>query len=265
MVPGKSISAAGIATMSHTILVPVKQVADPNVRVRPKADGTDIDLAGIKMAANPFDEIALEEAIRQREAGKAVQVIAVSVGPRAVQETLRKALAMGADRAVHVLAPRETEPLAVAKILRHIVEREGADLVFLGKQAIDDDSNQTGQMLAELLNWPQATFASSVTLADGEVTVVREIDGGLETLAMRAPAVVSVDLRLNEPRYASLPNIMKAKTKPLVEVVAEALGVDVAPRLSLVGVREPAARQGGLMVGSVQELATILRSAADRA
>jgi electron transfer flavoprotein beta subunit len=250
--------------MTYSILVPIKQVADSTARVRIRSDGSDVDLSGVKMAANPFDEIALEEAIRQREAGIAREVVAVSIGPRAAQETLRKALAIGADRAIHVLAPREIEPLAVAKVLRQIAQGEAVDLVFLGKQSIDDDCNQTGQMLADFLGWPQATFASSVRIADGEITVVREIDDGLETLALSIPAVVSVDLRLNEPRYASLPNIMKAKSKPLAEIAVESLDVDIAPRLTLLGVREPDVRQAGTMVQSVDELAGILKSAAGR-
>ncbi|KFC66208.1 Electron transfer flavoprotein, beta subunit [Devosia sp. LC5] len=250
--------------MTYSILVPVKQVADSTARIRVRNDGSDVDLSGVKMAANPFDEIALEEAIRQREAGMAREVVVVSIGPRTAQETLRKALAIGADRAIHVLAPREIEPLAVAKVLKKIAQREAVDLVFLGKQAIDDDCNQTGQMLAEFLGWPQATFASSVRIAGGEITVVREVDDGLETLALSVPAVVSVDLRLNEPRYASLPNIMKAKNKPLAEIAVEDLGVDIAPRLTLLGVREPDVRQAGTMVRSVGELASILRLAAGR-
>ncbi|HYD66863.1 electron transfer flavoprotein subunit beta/FixA family protein, partial [Azospirillum sp.] len=213
------------------ILVPVKRVVDYNVKVRVKADGSGVETANVKFSMNPFDEIAVEEAVRLKEAGKATEVVAVSIGPATAQETLRTALAMGADRAILVQTDAETQPLAVAKLLKALVDKEQPQLVVLGKQAIDDDCNQTGQMLAALLGWPQGTFASKVAPGDGVLTVTREIDGGLETIELKLPAVVTTDLRLNEPRYASLPNIMKAKKKPLDTVTPDALGVDVAPRL----------------------------------
>ena len=242
------------------ILVPVKRVVDYNVKVRVKADGSGVETANVKMSMNPFDEIAVEEAVRLKEAGTATEVIAVSVGPAQAQETLRTALAMGADRAVLVQTDVETQPLAVAKVLKALVERDGAALVVLGKQAIDDDCNQTGQMLAALLGWPQGTFASKVTVADGAVTVVREIDGGLETVNLTLPAVVTADLRLNEPRYASLPNIMKAKKKPLETVTPDALGVDVAPRLTTLKVAEPPKRKAGVKVADVAALVDKLKN-----
>ncbi|MGY0788299.1 electron transfer flavoprotein subunit beta/FixA family protein, partial [Azospirillum argentinense] len=212
------------------VLVPVKRVVDYNVKIRVKADGSGVETANVKMSMNPFDEIAVEEAVRLKEAGKATEVIVVTVGPTAAQETLRTGLAMGADRGILVQTDAETQPLAVAKVLKALVDKEGPTLVILGKQAIDDDCNQTGQMLAALLGWPQGTFASKVAPGDGSVTVTREIDGGLETVQLTLPAVVTADLRLNEPRYASLPNIMKAKKKPIETLAPDALGVDVAPR-----------------------------------
>ena len=242
------------------ILVPVKRVVDYNVKVRVKADGSGVETANVKMSMNPFDEIAVEEAVRLKEAGTASEVIAVSVGPAQAQETLRTALAMGADRAVLVQTDGETQPLAVAKVLKALVDKEGPALVVLGKQAIDDDCNQTGQMLAALLGWPQGTFASKVTVDGGAVTVVREIDGGLETVNLTLPAVVTADLRLNEPRYASLPNIMKAKKKPLETVTPDALGVDVAPRLTTLKVAEPPKRKAGVKVADVAALVDKLKN-----
>jgi len=244
------------------VLVAVKRVVDYNVKVRVKADGTGVDLANVKMAMNPFDEIAVEEAIRLKEAGVATEVVAVSCGLAACQETLRTALALGADRAILAETDVELQPLAVAKLLKALVDKEQPQLVILGKQAIDDDANQTGQMLAALLGWPQATFASKVALADGRATVTREVDGGLETLAMALPAVVTTDLRLNEPRYATLPNIMKAKKKPLETVKPADLGVDVAPRLTTLKVAEPPKRQGGAKVADVAELVAKLKNEA---
>jgi electron transfer flavoprotein beta subunit len=250
------------------ILVPVKRVVDFNVKVRVKADQTGVELANVKMSMNPFDEIAVEEALKLKEAGKAAEVIAVSAGVTACQETLRTALAMGADRAILVETDVELQPLAVAKLLKALVAREGAGLVILGKQAIDDDANQTGQMLAALLDWPQGTFASKVEIVSGEAgaagvaRVTREIDGGLETVEIRLPAVVTTDLRLNTPRYATLPNIMKAKKKPLDVVKPEALGVDVAPRLKTLKVAEPGKRKAGVIVKDVDELVGKLRNEA---
>ncbi|VAW06167.1 Electron transfer flavoprotein, beta subunit [hydrothermal vent metagenome] len=244
------------------ILVPVKRVIDYNVKVRVKADNSGVELANVKMSMNPFDEIAVEEALRIREAGKAEEVIVVSIGPAQAQETLRTGLAMGADRAILVKTDDEVEPLAVAKILKEIVAQENPGLVLLGKQAIDDDCNQTGQMLAALLEWPQGTFASEVDLADGSVNVTREIDGGLETLKLDLPAVVTADLRLNEPRYASLPNIMKAKRKPLDIKEPSDYGVDTARRLTTLKVEEPSKRQAGIIVETVAELVTKLRDEA---
>jgi len=241
------------------ILVPVKRVIDYNVKPRVKADGSGVDLANVKMSMNPFDEIAVEEAVRLKESGKAEEVIAVSIGPGKAQETLRTALAMGADRAILVESDAEVEPLAVAKILKAIAEAEQPGLVILGKQAIDDDSNQTGQMLAALMDRPQGTFANTVTLEDGSVTVKREIDGGLETVKLALPAIVTTDLRLNEPRYASLPNIMKARQKPLETKKPEDFGVDAEPRLKTVHVAEPPMRQAGIKVGSVDELAAKIK------
>jgi electron transfer flavoprotein beta subunit len=241
------------------LLVPVKRVIDYNVKPRVKSDGSGVDLANVKMSMNPFDEIAVEEAIRLKEKGVATEIVAVSIGPAKAQETLRTALAMGADRAILVTTDAEVEPLAVAKMLKRIVEEESPGMVILGKQAIDDDSNQTGQMLAALLGWGQGTFASKVE-ADGEtVAVTREVDGGLETVRLKLPAVVTTDLRLNEPRYASLPNIMKAKSKPLAQKTPEELGVDIAPRLETLKVSEPPKRQAGVKVGSVDELVDKLR------
>ena len=244
------------------ILVPVKRVIDYNVKVRVKADGTGVDLANVKMSMNPFDEIAVEEAMRLKEAGKATEVVAVSCGIAACQETLRTAMAIGADRAILVESDAELQPLAVAKLLAAVVKKEAPGLVILGKQAIDDDSNQTGQMLAALLGWPQATFASKLVPGDGKATVTREIDGGLETLEISMPAVVTTDLRLNEPRYATLPNIMKAKKKPLDTLKPADLGVDVAPRLTTVSVAEPAKRGAGIKVADVAQLVDKLKNEA---
>ena len=244
------------------ILVPVKRVVDYNVKIRVKADGSGVDLANVKMSMNPFDEIAVEEAVRLKEAGLASEVIAVSCGVAACQETLRTALAIGADRAVLVETDVDLQPLAVAKLLKALCDQEQPQLVICGKQAIDDDANQTGQMLAALANWPQATFASKVVIADGQASVTREIDGGLETLAIRLPAVVTTDLRLNEPRYATLPNIMKAKKKPLATVTPADLGVDVSPRLTTLSVAEPAKRSAGIKVADVAELVNKLKNEA---
>ncbi|MBI4997023.1 MAG: electron transfer flavoprotein subunit beta/FixA family protein [Rhodocyclales bacterium] len=244
------------------ILVPVKRVVDYNVKVRVKADGTGVELANVKMSMNPFDEIAVEEAVRMKEAGKATEVVAVSCGLAACQETLRTAMALGADRAVLVDTDVELQPLAVAKLLKALVDKEQPKLVILGKQAIDDDANQTGQMLAALLGWPQATFASKVVIEGDAARVTREVDGGLETVEIALPAVVTTDLRLNEPRYATLPNIMKAKKKPLETVKPADLGVDVAPRLTTLKVVEPARRQAGIMVADVAELVAKLKNEA---
>ena len=244
------------------ILVPVKRVVDANVKVRVKSDGSGVELANVKMAMNPFDEIAVEEAIRIKEAGKAEEIVVVSIGPQQAQETLRTALAMGADRAILVKTDEQAEPLGVAKVLKALAVEEQPQLIILGKQAIDDDSNQTGQMLAALLGWPQATFASKVVLDDGKVTVTREVDGGLETVQLTLPAIVTTDLRLNEPRYVTLPNIMKAKKKPLTTVKPEDLGVDVTPRLKTVKVAEPAKRSAGVKVPDVATLVQKLRTEA---
>ncbi|HXX82775.1 MAG TPA: electron transfer flavoprotein subunit beta/FixA family protein [Casimicrobiaceae bacterium] len=244
------------------LLVSVKRVVDFNVKVRVKPDGTGVDTANVKMSMNPFDEIAVEEAVRLKEKGVATELVAVSCGVAACQETLRTALAIGVDRAILVETDAELQPLAVAKLLKALVDKEAPQLVILGKQAIDDDSNQTGQMLAALLGWPQATFASKVEIADGKATVKREIDGGLETVAVTLPAVITTDLRLNEPRYATLPNIMKAKKKPLEVVKPDALGVDVAPRLATLKVAEPPKRKGGGKVADVKELVAKLRGEA---
>ncbi|HYF86664.1 electron transfer flavoprotein subunit beta/FixA family protein [Azospirillum sp.] len=244
------------------VLVPVKRVVDYNVKVRVKADGSGVETANVKMSMNPFDEIAVEEAVRLKEAGKATEIVVVSVGPTQAQETLRTALAMGADRAILVQTDVTTEPLAVAKVLKALVEKEAPGMVILGKQAIDDDCNQTGQMLAALLGWGQGTFASKVVADDGTVAVTREIDGGLETVELKLPAVVTADLRLNEPRYASLPNIMKAKKKPLETVTPDALSVDVTPRLKTVKVAEPAKRQAGIKVPDVATLVDKLKNEA---
>jgi electron transfer flavoprotein beta subunit len=244
------------------VLVPVKRVVDANVKVRVKADGSGVDIANVKLSINPFDEIAVEEAVRLKEAGLATEVIAVSCGVGGCQETLRTAMAIGADRGTLVETGVELQPLAVAKLLKAVVAKEQVQLVVLGKQAIDDDANQVGQMLAALLDWPQATFASKVTVGHDTATVVREIDGGLETLELRLPAVVTVDLRLNTPRYATLPNIMKAKKKPLESLTPEALKVDVTPRLATLRMTEPAKRQAGIKVGSAAELVDKLRNEA---
>jgi electron transfer flavoprotein beta subunit len=244
------------------IVVPVKRVVDYNVKIRVKADGSGVDLANVKMSMNPFDEISIEQAIRMKEAGIATEIIAVSVGPEKSQETLRTALAMGADRAILIQTDQLVEPLAVAKLLKAVVEAEAPGIVIVGKQAIDDDCNQTGQMLAALLGWPQATFASKVTLADGKATVVREVDGGLQTLQLKTPCVVTTDLRLNEPRYASLPNIMKAKKKPLDIKKPEDFGVSVASRLTVVKTVEPATRKSGVRVKDVTELVEKLKTEA---
>jgi len=242
------------------ILVPVKRVIDYNVKPRVKADGSGVDLANVKMSMNPFDEIAVEEAIRLKEKGTATEIIAVSIGVAKAQETLRTALAMGADRAILVQTDDEVEPLGVAKILAKIVEEEQPGLVILGKQAIDDDSNQTGQMLAALLGWGQGTFASKVEVAGDSVAVTREVDGGLETVSLKTPAIVTTDLRLNEPRYASLPNIMKAKSKPLATKAPADFGVDIAPRLTTLKVVEPPKRSAGIKVADVDELVTKLKA-----
>ena len=244
------------------VLVPVKRVMDYNVKARVKSDGTGVDLANVKMSMNPFDEIAVEEAVRLKEAGTATEVVAVSCGVAACQETLRTAMAIGADRAVLVESDAELQPLAVAKLLKAVADKESPQLVILGKQAIDDDSNQTGQMLAALLGWPQATFASKVVIADGKATVTREVDGGLETVALTLPAVVTTDLRLNEPRYATLPNIMKAKKKTLDTLKPDALGVDVSPRLTTVRVSEPPKRSAGIKVADVAQLVDKLKNEA---
>ncbi|HDZ74059.1 MAG TPA: electron transfer flavoprotein subunit beta/FixA family protein [Aurantimonas coralicida] len=244
------------------VLVAVKRVVDYNVKIRVKPDGSGVDLANVKMSMNPFDEIAVEEAIRLKEAGTASEIIAVSVGPQQAQETIRTALAMGADRGILVKTDQPTEPLAVAKILKGVVDAEKPDLVIVGKQAIDDDCNQTGQMLAALLGWSQGTFANKVEFADGRATVTREVDGGLQTVDIKMPAVVTTDLRLNEPRYASLPNIMKAKKKPLEEKSPDDYGVDVAPRLEVLKTVEPQRREAGVKVASVDELIDKLRNEA---
>ncbi|MBY6264433.1 electron transfer flavoprotein subunit beta/FixA family protein [Azospirillum sp. 412522] len=244
------------------VLVPVKRVVDYNVKVRVKADGSGVETANVKMSMNPFDEIAVEEAVRLKEAGKATEVVAVSIGPAGAQETLRTALAMGADRAILVQTDAELQPLAVAKLLKVLVEKEAPQLVLLGKQAIDDDCNQTGQMLAALLGWPQGTFASKMVPGEGRLTVTREIDGGLETIDLALPAVVTADLRLNEPRYASLPSIMKAKKKLLDTLTPDALGVDVTPRLTTLKVTEPPGRKGGIKVADVADLVDKLKTEA---
>ncbi|MDR6789021.1 electron transfer flavoprotein beta subunit [Sphingomonas sp. BE138] len=242
------------------VLVPVKRVLDYNVKPRVKADGSGVDLANVKMSMNPFDEIAVEEAIRLKEKGTVTEIVVVSIGEPKAQDTLRTALAMGADRAILVTSETKVEPLGVAKLLAKIVEEEQPSLVILGKQAIDDDNNQTGQMLAGLLGWGQGTFASKVELGGDAVTVTREVDGGLETDTFKLPAIVTTDLRLNEPRYASLPNIMKAKSKPLATKTAADFGVDVTPRLTVVSVAEPAKRQAGVKIADVDELANRLKS-----
>jgi electron transfer flavoprotein beta subunit len=241
------------------LLVCVKRVVDYNVKIRVKPDGSGVELANIKMSMNPFDEIAVEEAVRLKEQGKATEIVAVSIGPQQAGETIRTALAMGADRGILVKTDATVEPLGVAKILAKVVEQEKPDLIIMGKQAIDDDSNQTGQMLAALLGWPQGTFAFKVNVGEGSIDVTREVDGGLQTVGLKLPAIVTTDLRLNEPRYASLPNIMKAKKKPLDETSPETLGVDVAPRLKVVKTAEPGGRKAGVKVGSVAELVQKLK------
>jgi electron transfer flavoprotein beta subunit len=244
------------------ILVPVKRVVDYNVKIRVKADGSGVELANVKMSMNPFDEIAVEEAIRLKEAGKATEIVAVSIGPQQASETIRTALAMGADRGILVKTDTAVEPLAVAKILKALVEAEQPGLVILGKQAIDDDSNQTGQMLAALLGWPQGTFASKVAIEGDSISVTREVDGGLQTVKLRSPAIVTTDLRLNEPRYASLPNIMKAKKKPIDEKTPADVGVDIAPRLEVLKTVDPPGRKAGVKVASVAELVAKLKNEA---
>jgi electron transfer flavoprotein beta subunit len=244
------------------VLVAIKRVVDFNVKIRVKADQTGVDLANVKMSMNPFDEIGVEEAIRLKEKGVATEVIVASVGPQEAQETIRTALAMGADRGILVKVPHEVEPLAVAKVFAGIVKAEGPQLVILGKQAIDDDSNQTGQMLAQLLGWAQGTFASKVAIDGGKAEVTREVDGGLQTVRLNLPAIVTTDLRLNEPRYASLPNIMKAKKKPIDEKSPGDYGVDVTPKLKVLKVSEPPKRKGGVKVKTVQELVDKLKNEA---
>jgi len=244
------------------VLVAVKRVVDYNVKIRVKADKTGVELANVKMSMNPFDEIGVEEAVRLKEKGVATEIVAVSMGPTQAQETLRTALAMGADRGVLVQSDAELQPLAVAKLMKAVVDKEQPKLVILGKQAIDDDSNQTGQMLAALLGWPQATFASKLTIEGDDMTVTREVDGGLETIAVKLPAIVTTDLRLNEPRYASLPNIMKAKKKPIDTLTPDALGVDVAPRLETLSVEEPPKRTAGIKVPDVAALVERLQTEA---
>jgi electron transfer flavoprotein beta subunit len=244
------------------ILVPVKRVVDFNVKIRVKPDGTGVELANVKMSMNPFDEIAVEEALRLREAGKASEVICVSIGPAQSAETIRAGLAMGADRGILVKTVEPPEPLAVAKLLKAVIAKEQPGLVILGKQAIDDDCNQTGQMLAALLGWPQGTFASKIVIGEGSLDVTREVDGGLQTLTLKMPAIITTDLRLNEPRYASLPNIMKAKKKPIDETTPEALGVDAAPRLKVLKTVEPPGREAGTKVKSVSELVAKLKDEA---
>ncbi len=244
------------------LLVCVKRVVDYNVKIRVRPDGSGVELANIKMSMNPFDEIAVEEAVRLKEQGKATEIVAVSIGPQQSAETIRTALAMGADRGILVKTDAVVEPLAVAKLLAKVVEQEKPDLVIMGKQAIDDDANQTGQMLAALLGWPQGTFAFKVNVGEGSIDVTREVDGGLQTVGLKLPAIVTTDLRLNEPRYASLPNIMKAKKKPLDETSPETLGVDVAPRLKVLKTAEPGGRKAGVKVGSVAELVSKLKTEA---
>jgi electron transfer flavoprotein beta subunit len=244
------------------ILVPVKRVVDFNVKIRVRSDGSGVELANVKMSMNPFDEIAVEEAIRLRERGVASEIIVVSIGPAQAGETIRTALAMGADRGILVKTDQPVEPLAVAKILKGVAEAEGPELIILGKQAIDDDANQTGQMLAALLGWAQGTFASKVEIADGKATITREIDGGLQTVSLQMPAVVTTDLRLNEPRYASLPNIMKAKKKPIDETSPAEYGVDATPRLTVLDTAEPPSRRAGVKLESADELVGKLKNEA---
>jgi electron transfer flavoprotein beta subunit len=242
------------------VLVPVKRVVDYNVKIRVKSDGSGVELANVKMSMNPFDEIAVEEALRLKEKGQATEVVCVSIGPAQAAETIRTGLAMGADRGILVKTDRIPEPLAVAKILKAIVEQEKPGLVVLGKQAIDDDSNQTGQMLAALIGWPQGTFASKLVIEGESILVTREVDGGMQTVKLKAPAIVTTDLRLNEPRYASLPNIMKAKKKPIDEKTPEGYGVDLSPRLEVLKTTEPAGRKAGIKVKSVTELVDKLKN-----
>ena len=244
------------------ILVPIKRVVDYNVKIRVKSDGSGVDLANVKMSMNPFDEIAVEEAVRLKEAGKAEEIVTVSIGPKKTQETLRTALAMGADRAIHIVSDEGIEPLAAAKLLKAVVEEENPGMVILGKQAIDDDCNQTGQMLAALLGWPQGTFAYKLELEGEKAVVTREIDGGLQTVSLNLPAIVTTDLRLNEPRYASLPNIMKAKKKPLEEKELASYGIDTALRQTIITTTEPAAREAGVKVETVAELVDKLKNEA---
>lgn len=244
------------------VIVPIKRVVDYNVKIRVKPDGTGVDLANVKMSMNPFDEIGVEEAVRLKEKGVATEIIVVSIGPQAAQETIRTALAMGADRGILVKVDHDVEPLAVAKILKGIATAEGPQLLVLGKQAIDDDCNQTGQMVSALLGWPQGTFASKVEIADGHANVTREVDGGLQTVKLKLPAVVTTDLRLNEPRYASLPNIMKAKKKPIDEKTPADYGVDATPRLKVLKTTEPPKRKGGVKLKTVQELVEKLKNEA---
>jgi len=244
------------------LLVTVKRVVDYNVKVRVKDDHSGIETANVKMSMNPFCEIAVEEAIRLKEKGVATEIVVVSIGPTQCQETLRTALALGADRAILVKTDDEVQPLAVAKLLKEVVAKESPEMIIMGKQSIDGDNNQSGQMLAALLDWPQGTFASEVNVADGKVAVTREVDGGLETISLNLPAIVTTDLRLNEPRFASLPNIMKAKRKPLDEMTPEDLGVDITPRVTTLNVKPPAAREAGIKVGSVEELVEKLRNEA---
>ena len=244
------------------VLVPVKRLVDYNVKIRVKSDGSGVELNNVKMSMNPFDEISVEEAIRLKEAGTVEEIIAVSIGPQKSQETIRTALAMGADRGILVQTDESVEPLAVAKILKEIAAQESPDLILLGKQAIDDDSNQTGQMLAALLGWPQGTYASKIEFDGGALNVTREVDGGLQTVKLNMPAVVTVDLRLNEPRYASLPNIMKAKKKPIDEKTPSDYGVDIAPRLKVLTTAEPPKRESGVIVESVEELVSKLKDEA---
>jgi electron transfer flavoprotein beta subunit len=244
------------------VIVPVKRVVDYNVKIRVKPDGSGVDLANVKMSMNPFDEISIEEAVRLKEAGTATEIIAVSVGPQQCQETIRTSLAMGADRGILVKTDETVEPIAVAKILKAIATEENADLVIVGKQAIDDDSNQTGQMLSQMLGWAQGTFASKIETGDGTLAVTREVDGGLQTISLKMPAVVTSDLRLNEPRYASLPNIMKAKKKPIDEKTPEDYGVDITPRLEVIETTEPPTRKAGVIVESAAELVDKLKNEA---
>ena len=244
------------------VLVGIKRTIDANVKVRVKADETGVETANVKMTINPFCEIAVEEAVRLKEANIASEVVVVTAGPEDARQTLMTALAIGADRAIHILAEQDIQPLAVAKILRAVAEKESADIIILGKQAIDDDSNQTGQMLAAILGWPQATFASKITINDNSAEVTREIDGGLETIVVQLPAVMTTDLRLNEPRYASLPNIMKAKKKPIDLIAVDDLGVDVSPRIKIIKVESPGKREAGVMVESVEDLVHKLQNEA---